>query len=421
MVKSLFMSPQVFLTIILVIIAIDFLFEQFLDYLNLKQPRKLPALLEGIYEQEKYEQSIAYHKAQTNFSFITSTFSFVLTFVVISSGLFGSLDGWLRGFFSHEITISLAFVGIIFLVSDIINLPFQLYSTFVIEEKFDFNKMTPKLFVIDKLKGYLLGLLLGGLILSILLALIIYLGQSFWIYFFVVICLFLLLMNMFYTSWILPLFNKLTPLEEGPLKTAIENYAAKVAFPLDHIMVIDGSKRSNKANAFFSGLGKKKKIVLYDTLVKHHTEEELVAVLAHEVGHYKKKHIVTGFALSLVQIGVMLFIMSLLIFNPILSEALGASQLSIPVNLIAFGILYSPISKIAGILMQMVSRKNEYEADAYAANTYHASALIDALKKLSVNNLSNLVPHQLYVFFHYSHPPLLQRLKALHALSRSKN
>lgn len=414
------MTPQLLLIIILVIISFDFLLEQLLDYLNLKQPRKLPKLLQGIYDQEKYIKSVDYHQAQTRFSFIVSTFSFVLSFVVIATGFFGVVDDWLRAYIDNEIAMALAFFGLVYIVSDLLNIPFQLYSTFVIEEKYGFNKTRPKTFIIDKLKGYLLAIIFGGGILAILLSLMFYLGQGFWIYFLVVISVFLFLINIFYTAWIVPLFNKLTPLEEGPLKQAIEAYARKVAFPLDNIFVIDGSKRSSKANAFFSGLGKRKKIVLYDTLINNHTEEELVAVLAHEVGHYKKKHIVTSFALSVLQIGIMLFIMSLLIFNPVLSEALGASQLSIHLNLLAFGILYSPISKITGLLMNVVSRKNEFEADAFAATTYNGHALEEALKKLSVNNLSNLLPHRWYVFFNYSHPPLLHRLGELTQMNESK-
>ena len=238
-------------------------------------------------------------------------------------------------------------------------------------------------------------------------------GQNFWIYFWVVISAFTLFMNMFYTSLILPLFNKLTPLEDGDLKQAIESYSKKVSFPLDNIFVIDGSKRSAKSNAFFSGIGKKKKIVLYDTLIENHSKEELVAVLAHEVGHFKKKHIITGYLVSMLQTGITLFIMSLIIFNPEVSKAMGGEQLGIHLNLLAFGILYSPISHFIGIFMNVLSRKNEFEADAYARDTYNGAFLQQALKKLSVDNLSNLFPHPAYVFINYSHPPLLKRLAAM--------
>ncbi|MEM8566522.1 MAG: M48 family metallopeptidase, partial [Bacteroidota bacterium] len=248
---------------------------------------------------------------------------------------------------------------------------------------------------------------------SVLLLLVLEIGPDFWMYFWVLAIIFLLFFNMFYTSLILPLFNKLTPLEDGLLKKAIQDYSRDVDFPLTNVFVIDGSKRSNKANAFFSGIGKKKKIVLYDTLINNHTTEELVAVLAHEVGHFKKKHIIQGFAISIGQIGLMLFVMSLIIFNKQLSLALGAQDLALHVNLIAFTILYSPVSKIFGVLGNIISRKNEFEADAYAAKTFSSTPLKSALKKLSVDNLSNLYPHPAYVFFNYSHPPLLKRLEAM--------
>lgn len=408
------MDSQILLIIILIIISVDFALEQFLDYLNLKnQKEELPNELKDIYDEEKYKKSISYSKANTRFSFLTSTLSFVLFFLLLSTGAFGYLDQWLRQFVDNQVFLALAFFGIIYIASDLLSLPFQVYGTFVIEEKFGFNKTTAKTFITDKLKGYVLGALIGGLIVGILLYLILFIGENFWIYFWLVIAAFILLVNMFYTSWIIPLFNKLTPLDDGALKQTIENYSAKVNFPLENVFVIDGSKRSSKANAFFSGIGKKKKIVLYDTLINNHTNEELVAVLAHEVGHFKKKHIITGYLLSILQVGIMLFIMSLLIYSPAISQALGAEQLSIPINLMAFGILYTPISKVTGLLMNVISRKNEYEADEFAATTYNGEALQEALKKLSVNNLSNLLPHKWYVFFHYSHPPLLKRLHAL--------
>jgi STE24 endopeptidase len=283
----------------------------------------------------------------------------------------------------------------------------------VIEEKFGFNKTTPKTFVMDKLKGYLLGAILGGLILFVFLKLVAIFGANFWWYFWMVIALFMLFINMFYTSLILPLFNKLSPLEDGSLKEGIEAYSRKVGFPLANIFVMDGSKRSNKSNAFFSGIGKKKKIVLFDTLIENHSNEELIAVLAHEVGHFKKKHIIWGYISSLAQTGFTLFILSLMIFSPTLSEALGGQQTAIHLNLLAFGILYTPISNVIGIFMNMVSRKHEYAADRFAGATFGSTHLIEALKKLSVHNLSNLFPHPAYVFFHYSHPPLLKRLQAL--------
>ncbi len=412
------MESETLLFIILAIITLNFVLEQWLEYLNLKkQSPALPTELKEIYDEEKYARSVAYHKAQTRFSFLTSTISFIVFFALILSGFFGFLDSWLRDYISSEIIIALAFFGILYFASDLLSIPFQLYSTFVIEEKFGFNKSDLKTFIADKLKGYLITMLLGGGILTLFIWLILTIGTSFWMYFWAVSAILMFLLNMLYTNIFVPLFNKLTPLPDGELKSAIESYGKQVEFPIDNIFVIDGSKRSTKANAFFSGLGKRKKIVLYDTLIENHSKDELVAVLAHEVGHYKKKHIVSGMVLSILQVGIMLFILSLLVFNPSLSAALGAETLSLPINLMVFGILYSPISMVTGLAMNAVSRKNEFEADAYAASTYDGTALVNALKKLSVNNLSNLLPHPWYVVFHYSHPPLLKRVQAIKALT----
>ena len=408
------MKPEYLLILLITITALDFVVDFVLDYLNLKhQKSELPAELKGIYNDEKYKKSQEYLKTNSKFGFISSIFNFVLIVTVLSTGLLGCLDELLRTKVSSPIIEGLFFFGVLFIASDLINLPFSLYKTFVIEQKFGFNKTTAKTFIIDKLKGYVLTALVGGLVISLLLWLILKLEHNFWIYFWVFIALFLLMVNMFYTSLIVPLFNKLVPLGEGELRQEIESYSKKNDFSLTNIFVIDGSKRSSKANAFFSGIGPRKKIVLYDTLINNHSKGELVAVLAHEVGHYKKKHIITGFILSVIQIGVMLFILSLLVFNPNLSYALGDDQLSIPLNLIAFGILYTPISHITGLLMNVVSRKHEFEADAFAAKTSASAELQNALKKLSVDNLSNLTPHPAYVFLHYSHPPLLERLREL--------
>lgn len=408
------MRQDIILIILLLLVAFDFLFERFMEYLNLRNLKEeLPKEVKGIYETEKYIKSIRYTKENTRFGFVTSTISFVLIFVLLATGFFGWLDSLLRNVTDREILLSLMFFGVIFIVSDWMNTPFQWYHTFVIEEKFGFNKMTLKTFITDKLKGYLLAFVLGGVILYALLALINYFGKDFWLYFWVVISAFILFMNIFYTSIILPLFNKLTPLADGPLKESIEAYSKKVKFPLTNIYVMDGSKRSGKSNAFFSGIGRKKKIILYDTLIENHSTEELVAVLAHEVGHFKKKHIIWGFILSILQTGLMLYIMSRMIFSPELSAALGGTTLAIHLNLLAFGILYSPISHVTGIFMNMFSRKNEFEADRWAGITFGSEPLMEALKKLSVDNLSNLTPHPFYVFVNYSHPPLLQRIRAL--------
>lgn len=408
------MQPETILQIILVIVSVSYVFDQALDYLNLKSQRPdIPADIASFYDHDKYLKSLAYHRELTRFSFLTSAVGFLGSVIMLAGGGFGWLDGLLRPHIPSGIFLALVFFGVLMIASDILTLPFQWYSTFVIEQKYGFNKTTVKTFITDKLKGYLLSALIGGSLLSALIYLVSVIGPAFWIWFALIAAAFILLVNLFYTSLILPLFNKLTPLPDGELKTAIAAFSRKIDFPIDNIFVIDGSKRSKKANAFFSGIGRKKKIVLYDTLIESHTTEELVAVLAHEVGHYKKKHIVWGFVLSIVQIVFTLFILSQMIFLGNLSLALGGGQWAIHLNLLAFAILFSPISGITGLFTSLYSRKNEYEADAYARDTYSGEALAQALKRLSVDNLSNLYPHPWYVFFHYSHPPLLKRLEAL--------
>ncbi|MFP4291647.1 MAG: M48 family metallopeptidase [Cyclobacteriaceae bacterium] len=412
------MEPATLLIIIVAIVSLDFVLEQVLDYLNRRHKKaELPDELRDIYDEEKYRKSLAYQQARGRFHTITSTFSFVLSLVLLLSGLFGWLDTQLRPYFGDPIWLALAYFGVLYLASDLLTIPFQLYSNFVIEQKFGFNKMSLGTFWTDKLKGYLLTALLGGALGYVFLYLVTEIGRDFWLYFWGIAAMVMVLLNMFYTSIFVPLFNKLRPLEEGELRQAIEAYSQKVNFPIKNVFVIDGSKRSSKSNAFFSGIGRQKKVVLYDTLIENHTTEELVSVIAHEVGHYKKKHIISGMLFSVLQLGFTLYLLSLLIFNESLSLALGADQMAVHLNLIAFGILFSPISTLTGLLMNVWSRKNEYEADAYAANTYRSSALQEALKKLSVHNMSNLYPHPWYVFFHYSHPPLLKRLRAIRMTS----
>ncbi len=399
------------------ILALDFLIERVLSYLNSKSREKdIPEELKGIYDDEKYKKSQEYQSEVERFGQITSTLSFILIITLLLTGGFGLLDYWLREYAAFNPIRTLMFFGLVFVISDIINIPFQLYSTFVIEEKYGFNKTTLKTFILDKIKGYLITAILGGIILGALIFLVSQFGSGFWIYFWIVISVFMLFMNMFYTSLILPLFNKLVLLEDGDLKSAIEKYSSKVNFPLKNIFVIDGSKRSAKANAFFSGLGRKKKIVLYDTLIDNHSIEELVAVLAHEAGHFKKKHIVYSMVFGVLQTGFMLYLLSLMVNSSEVSWALGGQTTALHLNMLAFGILYSPVSTLLGILINMYSRKNEYEADEYAVTTYSKEPLQVALKKLTSDNLSNLLPHPWYVFVHYSHPTLLQRLKAMDAI-----
>ncbi|MGD0711376.1 MAG: M48 family metallopeptidase [Bacteroidales bacterium] len=411
--------PQTLFIIIIAFLIADYLLGRWLDYLNsLYWSNELPEELKGIYDAEKYRKSQDYLKVQHKFALLTSTLTFVVMLLFFYFKGFAAVDNWARSYSANPIVIAVIFFGALGLAADILSTPFQIYSQFVIEQKFGFNKTTPKTYIFDKLKSWLLGAVIGGGLLSLIIWIYDSTGEYFWLIAWAVITAFMLFMTMFYSSLIVPLFNKQTPLEEGELRNAINDFAVKTGFKLDNIFVIDGSKRSTKANAYFSGLGMKKRIVLYDTLIKDHTTEELVAVLAHEIGHYKKKHTLKGMFMSVVQTGLMLYIISLFIGNPVLSQALGAQQGSFHMGILAFGLLYSPLSLLLGILMNRLSRKYEFEADRFAGENYNASALQQALKKLSVNNLSNLKPHPLYVFFHYSHPPLLERLKALDKIGK---
>jgi STE24 endopeptidase len=411
------MRTEMYNTVFIVIIAVlvfGYLLEQVLDLLNLKHTvTRLPEELEGIYDAEEYRNSQLYKRDNTRFSFVTSTLSLVVITVIFFTGGFGWLDRWISGFISNYILFVLLFFGLLALAGDILTTPFAIYSTFVIEERYGFNRTTPKTFLLDKLKGWLLGLVIGGGLLALVTWIYMRTGPWFWLVVLGVITLFSLFMTMFYSNLIVPLFNKQTPLEEGSLRAKIEAFAKGVKFRLDNIFVMDGSKRSSKANAYFTGLGPKKRIVLFDTLIRDLKEEEIVAVLAHEVGHYKKRHTLSGLLLSLLQTALTLYLFSLFVGEDSFAVALGGTKASFHLGLIAFGILYSPISTLLGIGSNLFSRRNEYQADRYARRHYGGEQLISSLKVLSRNNLSNLTPHPAYVFVHYSHPTLLQRIRAL--------
>jgi len=403
---------QIIFYFIVGILLFDYLLEQFLDYLNAtKRSSKLPVELKGIYDEEKYQKSQDYDKVNHKFSILTSSFNLFLILVFLYFSGFAFIDDLARTFTSNSIYIALIFFGIIMFASDILHIPFSIYDTFVIEEKFGFNKTTVKTFILDKIKAWIIAAIIGGGLLALIIWFYNTVGELFWVYAWIAVSVFMLFMTMFYTSLIVPLFNKLKPLEDGELKTEITSFCNKTGFKLDNVFVIDGSKRSTKANAYFSGLGKKKKIVLFDTLIEKLSKEEIVGVLAHEIGHYKKKHTLISVFSSIIQTGLTFYILSLFVGNPELSKALGSDIPSFHLGLITFGFLYSPISTIIGLFMNVVSRKNEYSADKYASENYHGIHLKNALKNLSVNNLSNLTPHPWYVFFNYSHPPLLQRLR----------
>lgn len=400
--------------IIVSTLTFDFLLDRLLDYLNsTKWSKTLPSELKNIYDEEKYQKSQEYDKANSNFEILTSTFSFVLIMLMLLFGGFAYFDNLARSYVENPILVALVFFGIIIFLSDIMSTPFTIYNIFVIEERFGFNKTTIKTFILDKIKAGILGIIIGGGLMSLIIWFYNISGQYFWLYAWAVTSVFMLFMTMFYSNIIVPLFNKQTPLQEGELNDEIVKFAEKTGFKLKNIFVIDGSKRSTKANAYFTGLGAKKRIVLYDTLINDLTKEEIVAVLAHEIGHYKKKHTLISLIISLIQTGMTLYIMSLFLTIPEFSYSLGVETPSFHIGIIAFGVLFSPISMILGIFMNVISRKNEYQADKYAKDNYNAEYLISGLIKLSVKNLSNLTPHSLDVFLNYSHPTLLQRIKGL--------
>ena len=401
--------------LIIIIIVFEYVLERWLDYLNAKnRSARLPDELKGIYDEEKYKKSVEYDQVNNRFELITSTLNFILVMLMLFLGGFAFVDNVAGDLSQNTIFRGLIFFGMLGLASDIIHTPFSIYDTFVIEQKFGFNKTTPKLFIFDKIKGWLLTLIIGGGLGYVIFWFYYKTTDMFWIYAWALMSAFMIFFVMFYSNLIVPLFYKQELLEEGELKEAIRQFAEKVGFKLDNVYRIDGSKRSTKANAYFTGLGSKKRIVLYDTLIKELTTNEIVAVLAHEIGHYKRKHTLQGIIISIVQTGITFFLISLFLKIPALSQALGVMQPSFHIGIIAFGILYTPFSLIIGLAMNILSRKNEYEADAFASQNFEAEHLINALKKLSVNNLSNLTPHPTYVFFHYSHPTLLQRINALH-------
>ena len=407
------MAQTIFI-IIVAILVFEYLTTRILDYLNSTwRGKELPEELQGIYDEEKYKKSQEYGKVNSRFGLISGTFHFVLVLLMLFLGGFAYFDEIARSFTQHPVWAALIFFGILFFLSDLISLPFSWYSTFVIEEKFGFNKTTVKTFITDKLKGWMLAIVIGGALLGLIIWLYFQTTDRFWIYAWAAVSGFSIFMTMFYSNLIVPLFNKQTPLEDGELRDAIQEFSKKAGFELDNIYVIDGSKRSSKANAYFTGLGKKKRIVLYDTLINDLSVNEIVAVLAHEIGHYKLKHTLISLILSIIQTGVIFYILSLFVGNKELSLALGADDYSFELSLIAFGMLFSPISTIIGLVMNVFSRKNEYAADHFAKSYGLGNELISALKKLSVNNLTNLTPHPAYVFAYYSHPTLYQRIKAI--------
>ena len=407
-------NPETLFNVLITIILLNFFKDSILDYLNSTYfNNEIPKIISDIYDNEKYLKSQEYKKIQYKFNRISSIYSLLILLLFFYFDGFLIVDNYCRSLFDSEIVISLSFFGIIYFGNDILSIPFSLYYTFIIEERFGFNKTSFKTFITDKLKSWLLTILFGGGILSFIIFQFESIGQNFWIVAWIFMSILTVLINGLYAQVIVPLFNKQTKLEDGELKSEIEKYSTNVGFNLSNIFIIDGSKRSTKANAYFSGFGKQKRVTLYDTLINKLNKEQIVAVIAHEIGHYKKNHIIFNLLFSIIQTGIMLYILSLLIYLPLFSEALNIDNHSFHIALVTFSILYTPISEISSLIINLFSRKFEYEADKYADKSFDGKYLIQALKVLTKDSLSNLTPHPKYVWWHYSHPTLLERINQL--------
>ena len=408
------MSSEIIFFIIVVFLCLDFVLERVLESLNSKHMSPvLPDSLKGIYEEKEYSRFQSYKRENGRLDSWSSGVGFVVMIVFLVAGGFGWYNSWVVSLTDSVVWQTILFVVGLSVVSSVLDIPFDYYATFRIEEKYGFNKTTRRVYWLDTVKELFLSLVLGGVLLALVVWFYTWAGTYFWLYAWGAVTLFSVFMAMFYSQLIVPLFNKQTPLQEGALRDKIQAFAGKVGFKLDNIYVIDRSKRSTKANAYFTGLGPKKRVVLYDTLIDELTEEEIVAVLAHEVGHYKKRHTLRSMVVSVIQMGVLFWLFSLCVNNAALSEALGGDRAYFQLGLIAFAILYSPVNLILGVGMNVWSRSNEYEADAFAARYYEGGYLVSGLKKISVKSLSNLTPHPLYEYIYYSHPSLLKRIDAI--------
>ena len=397
-------------------VSIEFILARITGYLNITSLfPELPEEFKNSYDESKYQNSQNYTRTNEKFDVVTGTFDFLFILCIIVFGLFNVLDVFVRSFgFQSDMINGLIFFGLFMIIQDILSTPFSLYRHFVVEERFGFNKMTMKTFVIDKIKGLFLMVLIGTPLLGIILYFFESFGDFAWLYAWAIISGFILILQPLFTSFIAPLFNTFTPLEEGELKDSINSYSEKVEFPIRRIDIMDGSRRSSHSNAYFSGIGKRKRIALYDTLIEKQSVQEILAIVAHEVGHYKKKHIQKGIVLSILSSGFMFFMVSVFMKNPQLFAAFSMEKLSVYGSLVFFQILFSPINMLLSLFTNALSRKNEFEADKFSEETIgNPLHLISGLKKLTVENLGNLTPHPLNVFLNYSHPPVLQRIRAL--------
>ena len=409
--------------IILVALLGNYILELISDLLNLKAlDPNLPEEFSEVYDQDNYQKSQDYTRVKTNFGFVVGIINLSILLVFWLAGGFNQLDLLVRGWGFGAIATGLTYLGILLLAKTLISLPFKIYSTFVVEERFGFNKTTTATLIADLFKGLLLTVILGGPLLGGVLYIFEKGGNGAWFYCWIVVTAFILIVQFIAPTWIMPLFNKFTPLDEGELKKSIFNFADSVDFSLENVFVMDGSKRSSKSNAFFTGFGKNKRIALFDTLIEKQSVKELVAILAHEIGHYKKRHILQGMIISIIHTGVMLYLLSIFFSHQGLFEAFYMENMSVYAGLIFFGMLFTPIELVLSLLMHILSRHNEYEADRFAVdNTSNSHDMISALKKLSVHNLSNLTPHPFSVFLHYSHPPLLERIQAIKEIKPANN
>ena len=404
-----------FFVIILAAVVVEYLLGVVSNLMNLSALRpEAPEGLEDVYEPDKYAKSQEYTKVNTGFDLITSTFKLALLLTFWLFGGFNWLDELVRGWEFHVIVNGILYIGLLGLAYMVISLPFSIYSTFVIEAQFGFNKTTWSTFVLDRVKALGLAIVLGAPLLAAILAFFEYAGDLAWLYAWVAVTIVSLAIQFIAPTWIMPLFNKFTPLEQGELRDSILEYAASVKFTVNNILVMDGSKRSSKSNAFFTGFGKNKRIALFDTLVDNHTVPELVAVLAHEIGHYKKKHIIQAMVVSSVNGLIVFFLLSIFLKSEGLFDAFLMDEMSVYAGLLFFGLLYTPVDIVLSMALQYVSRRHEYEADRWSVETYgRPDELSTSLKKLSQDNLSNLGPHPFYVFLNYTHPPLKERIRAI--------
>ena len=406
---------NIYLCIIVAALLLEFILYTVSRFLDLKSlSKELPEEFKDYYNQDEYERSQEYTRENARFSYITSTFDLFIMLLVIFLGLFNYVDLWVLGFGFSPIITGLVFFGVLFFIQDVIGIPFSLYRTFIIEEKYGFNKTSPRTYIMDKIKGYFLLIILGGLVLSLILSFFQNFGDFAWLYAWVVLSGFLVLIQPLFTLVIAPMFNTFTPLDDGDLKDRINEFAKKVHFPITRIDVMDGSRRSSKANAYFSGLGKNKRIALFDTLIEKHSVDELLSIIAHEVGHFKKRHNIKGIVLGVVQSGIMFFLLSLFLNNSDLFAAFKMENLSIYASLLFFTILYSPIELLMSFVSNAISRKHEFEADNFAKQSIGTGEhLISGLKNLTVTSLGNLTPHPLTVWLSYSHPTVIKRIEAL--------